>query len=128
VIATPFLYAPTVMRNSIGGELTFWSTLRIDPVNLALRLWTISADVEAGERTVFRARQRINLSKALAENRRPVFGRSAAPWQSWTDGLRKQRWGEHVVAGRRLRTCVDFGFAPRRKPSEPFWTAASSTA
>ena len=47
------------------GELTFWSTLRIDPVNVALRLWTISADVEAGERTVFRARQRINLEKGF---------------------------------------------------------------
>ena len=45
------------------GELTFWSALRIDPVNVALRLWTVSADVEAGERTVFRARQRINLAK-----------------------------------------------------------------
>ena len=46
------------------GELTFWSALRIDPLNVAFRLWTISADVEAGERTVFRARQRINLAKA----------------------------------------------------------------
>ena len=45
------------------GELTFWSTLRIDPINVALRLWSISADVEGGERTVFRARQRINLAK-----------------------------------------------------------------
>ena len=49
------------------GELTFWSTLRIDPVNVALRLWTISADVEAGERTVFRARQWINLAKPHPE-------------------------------------------------------------
>jgi hypothetical protein len=47
------------------GELTFWSTLRIDPLNVALRLWTVSADVEAGERTAFRARQRINLAKAF---------------------------------------------------------------
>ena len=47
------------------GELTFWSALHIDPLNVAFRLWTISADVEAGERTVFRARQRINLAKAL---------------------------------------------------------------
>jgi hypothetical protein len=47
------------------GELTFWSALRIDPVDVALRLWTISADVEAGERTVFRARQSINLAKAF---------------------------------------------------------------
>jgi hypothetical protein len=48
-----------------GGELTFWSALRIDPLNVALRLWTVSADVEAGERTVFWARQRINLAKAF---------------------------------------------------------------
>ena len=46
------------------GELTFWSALRIDPLNVALRLWTVSADMEAGERTVFRARQRIDLAKA----------------------------------------------------------------
>jgi hypothetical protein len=47
------------------GELAFWSTLRIDPVNVALRLWTISADVEAGERTVFRARQSIDLAQGF---------------------------------------------------------------
>jgi hypothetical protein len=41
------------------GELTFWSALRIDPLNVALRLWTVSADVETGELTVFRARQQI---------------------------------------------------------------------
>src|ERR1700746_3197572 len=46
------------------GELPFWSALRIDPLNVAVRLWTVSADVEAGERTVFRARQQINLAKA----------------------------------------------------------------
>jgi len=46
------------------GELSFWSALRIDPVNVALRLWTISADVEAGERTFLRARQQIDLAKA----------------------------------------------------------------
>jgi hypothetical protein len=45
------------------GELTFWSALRIDPLNVALRLWTVSADLKAGERTVFRARQRIDLAK-----------------------------------------------------------------
>src|SRR5262249_26340264 len=26
------------------GELTFWSALRFDPVNVALRLWTVSDD------------------------------------------------------------------------------------
>ena len=48
------------------GELPFWSALRIDPLNVALRLWTISADLEAGERTVFRARQQIDLWKAYS--------------------------------------------------------------
>ncbi len=43
------------------GELRFWSALRIDPLNVALRLWTVSGDLQAGERTVFRARQHINL-------------------------------------------------------------------
>jgi hypothetical protein len=46
------------------GELTFWSALRFDPLNVALRLRTVSVDVEAGERTVFRARQQINPAKA----------------------------------------------------------------
>jgi hypothetical protein len=45
------------------GELRFWSTLRIDPLNVALRLWTVSGDITAGERIVFRARQRIDLMK-----------------------------------------------------------------
>jgi hypothetical protein len=45
------------------GELTFWSALRFDPVNVALRLWTVSPDLAAGERTVFRARQKIDLAK-----------------------------------------------------------------
>ena len=46
------------------GELSFWSARRIDPLNVALRLWTISGDAEAGQRTVFRARQHIDLAKA----------------------------------------------------------------
>jgi hypothetical protein len=45
------------------GELTFWSVLRIDPLNVAFRLWTVSGDIRAGERVVFRARQQINLMK-----------------------------------------------------------------
>src|SRR6516162_12056 len=50
------------------GELTFWSALRIDPLNVALRLWSVSADVKAGERTVFRARQQIDLAKSLIQS------------------------------------------------------------
>jgi hypothetical protein len=49
------------------GELTFWSALRIDPVSVALRLWAVSDDQAAGQRTVFRARQHIDLAKAYAE-------------------------------------------------------------
>jgi hypothetical protein len=48
-------------RQHLIGELTFWSALRIDPLNVASRLWTISGDLNAGERAVFRARQRINV-------------------------------------------------------------------
>jgi hypothetical protein len=49
------------------GELRFWSVLRIDPLNVALRLWTVSGDLEAGERTVFRARQHISLMRAARD-------------------------------------------------------------
>ena len=49
------------------GELSFWSALRIDPLNVALRLWTVSPNIKAGERTVFRARQLIDLGKAFGE-------------------------------------------------------------
>jgi hypothetical protein len=63
--ATPLCTACHTKQHRVG-ELTFWSALRFDPVNVALRLWTISADVTAGERTVFRARQGINLAKAYS--------------------------------------------------------------
>ena len=46
------------------GELSVWSALRIDPLNVSLRLWIVSGDEKAGARTVFRARQRIDLAKA----------------------------------------------------------------
>jgi hypothetical protein len=59
------------------GELTFWSALRIDPFDLASRLWTVSADVEAGERTVFRARQQIDLAKAWLRNTPYLQNRSS---------------------------------------------------
>src|ERR1700730_2938612 len=35
------------------SELSFWSTLRIDPLNVALRLWTVSADLKAGSALCF---------------------------------------------------------------------------
>jgi hypothetical protein len=58
------LYTACHAKQHRIGQLSFWSRLRIDPVSVALRLWTVSADVKAGERTVFRARQGINLAKA----------------------------------------------------------------
>ena len=63
--AVPLCTACHARQHRIG-ELTFWSALRIDPLNVALRLWTVSADLRAGERTVFRARQQINLAKAYS--------------------------------------------------------------
>src|SRR5499427_410099 len=61
--AVPLCTACHAKQHRIG-ELTFWSALRIDPVNVALRLWTVSTDIVAGERAVFRARQQIDLWKA----------------------------------------------------------------
>ena len=61
--AVPLCSACHAKQHRIG-ELTFWSALRIDPLSVAMRLWTISGDVTAGERTVFRARQHIDLAKA----------------------------------------------------------------
>jgi hypothetical protein len=46
------------------GELRFWSVVSIDPLNVAFRLWTVSGNIKAGERIVFRARQHITLMKA----------------------------------------------------------------
>ena len=60
--AVPLCTACHARQHRIG-ELTFWAALRIDPLNVAERLWTISADIKAGERTVFRARQQIDLAK-----------------------------------------------------------------
>ena len=65
--AVPLCAACHAKQHRIG-ELTFWSALSIDPLNVALRLWTVSADVKAGERTVFRARQRIDLAKSLIQS------------------------------------------------------------
>ncbi len=43
------------------GEPEFWARLGIDPLDLALRLWAVTGNIEAGIRAVFRARQNINL-------------------------------------------------------------------
>lgn len=54
------------------GEVTFWGELGIDPLDAACRLWTVSGDVEAGRRIIFRARQSIALKARAATNFAPV--------------------------------------------------------
>lgn len=34
------------------GEITHWGELSVDPLNVALRLWTVSGDTEAGIRVI----------------------------------------------------------------------------
>jgi hypothetical protein len=63
--AVPLCNACHMLQHGVG-ELSFWSALRIDPLNVSLRLWTISADLKAGERIAFRARQHIDLAKPIA--------------------------------------------------------------
>lgn len=50
------------------GEVTFWGRRGIDPLNVSLRLWTVSGDIEAGIRIIERARQAIEL-RAKEESR-----------------------------------------------------------
>jgi hypothetical protein len=66
----PLCYA-CHMRQHEEGELTFWSTLGIDPVDQAMRLWTVSGDEKAALRILFRAQQRILLT---------ALKRKAAGW------------------------------------------------
>lgn len=47
------------------GEVTFWGRVGIDPLNVSLRLWTISGDVQAGIRIIERARQAIALHQRI---------------------------------------------------------------
>ncbi len=56
----PLCTACHFLQHTIG-ELSFWGGYGIDPLNVALRLWTVSGDTQAGERIVFRARQAIGL-------------------------------------------------------------------
>jgi hypothetical protein len=45
------------------GELAFWGEAGIDPLDVALRLWTVSGDIAKGEAVVFKARQRMELNR-----------------------------------------------------------------
>lgn len=43
------------------GEVTFWGNVGVDPLDAALRLWTISGDAAKGADVIFKVRQRIAL-------------------------------------------------------------------
>lgn len=43
------------------GETEFWGIARIDPLDVACRLWSISGDLDAGRNTVLRVRARAAL-------------------------------------------------------------------
>ena len=45
------------------GEAEFFAQLGIDAVDVALRLWTVTGDLEAGLRAILRARQSIDLHR-----------------------------------------------------------------
>lgn len=52
------------------GELTFWSALRIEPLDLALRLWTATGSLEDGEEAVRQTRLQIQLARHPNDLRR----------------------------------------------------------
>jgi len=45
------------------GEVTFWAELGVDPVDIALRLWSVTGNDEQGRRTIERAQQAIALHR-----------------------------------------------------------------
>ena len=53
--AVPLCQIPCHDRQHHVGELTFWGELGIDPLNVSLRLWTVSCDLEAGRRIIERS-------------------------------------------------------------------------
>lgn len=54
------------MEQHAMGEVAFWGGVGIDPLNVSLRLWTVSGDIEAGIRIIERARQAIDLHRRSA--------------------------------------------------------------
>ncbi len=53
--AVPLCQIPCHEKQHRVGELTFWGELGVDPLNISLRLWTVSGSVEAGRRIVERS-------------------------------------------------------------------------
>jgi hypothetical protein len=51
------------------GELSFYASLGIDVLDTTFGLWTITGNNEAGDRLIFRARQRIELNKIMADSK-----------------------------------------------------------
>ena len=75
-------------RKHFLGAGRFWSGLGIDPLDLAARLWRVSADVEAGEGVVRNARLVIaatprNRAEASRQVRPPGRTERAGSQKSW---------------------------------------------
>jgi hypothetical protein len=67
-IATRFRCAPPVTPDSTGlASLPFGPRSALILSMWLLRLWTVSSDIAAEERTVFRVRQQIDLWKAYSQ-------------------------------------------------------------
>jgi hypothetical protein len=62
-----------------AGEFTFWSALRIDPLSVALRLWTVSTDVEPGSALSSGRDNRSIWRRRIAERRTIPPEQIAAP-------------------------------------------------
>lgn len=52
------------------GEPAFWARLGIDGLDVALKLWSVTGDLDAGRTVIFKARQRI----ALHQHQREIGG------------------------------------------------------
>ena len=75
-------------RKHFLGAARFWSGLGIDPLSLAVRMWRVSGDVEAGERVVRRARLMIaatpgHRAEASGHVRPPSRTERAGSQKSW---------------------------------------------
>ena len=66
-------------RKHFLGSARFWLGLRIGPLDLAARLWRVSADVKAGERVVRNARLMI---AATPGDRAEASGQVRSPGQT----------------------------------------------
>jgi len=83
-------------RKHYLGATRFWLRLGIEPLDLAAQLWRVSADVEAGERVIMRARQAV----AAASGLRAETGGPSPPRRAERAGWRGSLGMQLPAAGR----------------------------